>query len=168
PFGGTGGLTKGDFGTLILSADNGTWAGTTTINAGALRVTNNGALGLASSGTTVANVVGATLQLAGVSTSEILTLNNSGINNGGALQAWSGTNLASGAITLASASTIGANSGATLTLRGGISGAFGLTFSGAGDIVVDTNPLTTPTGITNLNTGTVTLAVNSPAYVGTI
>ena len=77
-----GPLSKADNGTLVLNADNGIWAGQLTINAGAVRVTNNGALGISTNTTPSpgGNVVvaggqqGAALQLAGVTIWDQITL----------------------------------------------------------------------------------------------
>ncbi len=131
------GFTKTDLGTLILAADNSAWTGALSISLGAVRVTNSAALGSASGPVTVGNSavpngIGAALQLANVSISDPLTLNYSGINNAGSLEAYSGVNSVSGLITLASAVTIGADAGATLNILGGISGTQALTFSGGG------------------------------------
>lgn len=181
--GGNSPMTKSDLGTLVLNADNGLWAGQLSITAGAVRVTNSGALGISTAfsagNTAVAANQGAALQLAGVSIWDQITLTGgagiTGINNGGQLQAYSGTSTTNGLIFLATgAVTIGADSGATLNIRGGINGAQGLTFAGAGLINVDTNPLAqgtggnVPTSITKLGSGTTTLAVASPTFVGGI
>lgn len=169
PFGlANNGFTKGEAGTLVLNADNGAWSGAINILAGAVRVANNGALGLSSGATTVPANSGAALQLAGVSISEPLTLNNVGINNAGALEAFTGTNAATGLITLASATSIGADAGATLNIRGGISGSQTLAFVGSGTINVDTTALSAIGAITKAGSGTTTLSVASPAFIANL
>jgi autotransporter-associated beta strand protein len=173
---GTGGVTnalaKNDNGVLDLNANNPTWTGVVTINDGALRVSNAGALGVAANNTVVAgntSLFGSALQLNGVSIAELLTLNGTGLNTTGALQAVAGTtNTESGAITLATASAIGADTTSTLNLTGGISGAFGLTLAGAGNININTVALGAVTGLTKLNAGTTTIGVASPLFVGAL
>jgi autotransporter-associated beta strand protein len=71
---GTQGLNKLGDGPLILTGEN-TYAGTTTITAGALRVANDSALGDASSGTTIGNAADARLELTGgITVAEPLTV----------------------------------------------------------------------------------------------
>ncbi len=159
------GFTKADNGLLVLNADNGLWSGAINIAAGALRVTNNGALGSAAAGTTVAANVGAALQLGGVTITDPLSLNNTGINTGGALQAVSGSNTVNGLVTLATATAIGADAGSTLNVNGGVTGALALTLAGGGNINFTTNPIAAIGAITKIGTGTTTIAVPSPAFV---
>ena len=177
PFGtASNGFAKGDFGTLILSASNASWGGAVNVNAGALRITNSSALGLPSAGTTVTNLISAALQLEGVNIFEPITINGTGINTNGSLESYFDANAplvttstVNGVVTLASAAAIGADTGTTLNLRGGITGLFGLTFVGGGNINIDTAPLSgSITSISKLNAGTTTLAVNSTGFVGTI
>ena len=168
-----GNFAKNDNGTLVLAANNDVWSGTATINAGVLRISNSGALGLGSAGTTVANVVGAALQLNGVSIWEQLNLSSTGINTGGSLQAVGAglTSTVNALITLANAPTIGAETSTTvLNIRGGITGGQALTFAGAGAINIDTNGFsgTQPTSITKLNSGTTTITTANPSYSGII
>ena len=137
---GTGTVTKTTSGTVTLSGAN-TFTGSTTISAGILQVNTNNALGTAASGTTVAN--GAVLQLNNVtySTAEPLTLNGSGISNGGALVN-SGTSTFAGPINAATNATINAGGG-TLTLTGGISkNGTTLTIAGGGTVNITTNGIT--------------------------
>jgi autotransporter-associated beta strand protein len=115
---GTGTVTKIGSGTLTLSGAN-TYSGATAINAGTLVIANNTALGTNAGATTVSS--GATLSLSGgITTSEPITLNGTGASGVGALYNSSGTNTASGSITLASDSAIGANSSTSLSLSGAI------------------------------------------------
>jgi autotransporter-associated beta strand protein len=162
-------LTKTDNGMVTLSGNNAGWSGTLAVNAGVVRVTDGTALGTTAA-TTVANNVGAALQLAGgVSSAEPLTLNNSGINTGGALQALAGAAVTqSGAITLATAATIGADAGATLNVTGGITGAQALTLAGAGNINLTTGALGAVSSLTKLGSGTATLGVASGTFVGPV
>jgi autotransporter-associated beta strand protein len=122
----------------------------------------------------VANNVGAAVQIdggaGGLSIAEPLTLNNTGFSNAGALQslAGAGTNLYTGLITLGSASTIGADTGSILEIRGGIAGAQALTLAANGTINITTTALAAalPTSITKIGAGTVNLQVASGTYTG--
>jgi len=137
---GTGGVTKTGGGTVTLGGAN-TFTGSTTVNAGTLQVNTNNALGTAASGTTVAN--GAVLRLNNVtySTAETLTLNGSGIGNGGAL-ANTGTSTFAGPITVATNATINAGGG-TLTLTGGLNkNGTTLTIAGGGSVYINNNGIT--------------------------
>lgn len=102
---GAGGLTKTGTGTFTLTGAN-THAGLTTVAAGALNIQTNTALGTADGGTIVN--AGAALELQGgiTVTGEALTINGSGIANGGALRSVSGNNLWAGTVTLGSDSRI--------------------------------------------------------------
>ncbi|MCX6964497.1 MAG: autotransporter-associated beta strand repeat-containing protein [Verrucomicrobia bacterium] len=102
---------------------------------------------------------------------EALTLNSSPSaswngQNGAALRSYTGNNSWAGAITLGQATTIATNSGAGLTLSGGIGGTFNLTFNSIGDTIASGN-ITIGTG--NLNksgAGNLTLSGNN-TYTGT-
>ena len=158
-------LRKNDNGVLEINANNSTWTGVATVAAGALKVSNAGALGTTAGNTVVSNAVGSAVQINGVNTAELFNLTGSGINSGGALENFSGTNALSGAITLGGAATIGSTAG-TLTLSGGISGANALTFSGAGGIAVTTTAIGAVSSITKIGSGTTTLSVLSNSFVG--
>lgn len=139
-------VTKNGSGTLVIHGGStvdpggttqGRYNSTTIINAGVLRVRHDFALGTTASGTTV--VTGAALELqettalANLSVGESLTLNGSGISDGGALRNRSGNNTLTGAITLASDTRIHSDAD-TLTLNNAISGNFNLTLGGAGTV----------------------------------
>ena len=124
-------LVKNDNGTLALTVANpGTWTGGVTINAGAVLVSNAGALGSTSAVVTISPsvaVVGAALQLAGnISFPNNINLqgNNNqisgGLNFGGQLQNVSGTNTTTGSILLNFDALIGADAGSTLNIAGGV------------------------------------------------
>ena len=156
-------MIKDGAGTMELSGAN-TYTGSTTVNAGVLNIQNSTALGTGASGTTVNT--GAALQMQGgiAVTSEALTLNGGGISNDGALRNISGNNSWGGTITLASVSTIASDSG-TLTLSGGLTnGGFGLTDTGAGNIV-QSGAITGGGGLTKTGAGTVTLS-GANTYTG--
>jgi autotransporter-associated beta strand protein len=95
---------KNGAGSAVFSASN-SYAGTTTVNAGALTISHASALGATSAGTTVAS--GATLQMSnGITVSgEALTLAGTGISSGGALRAVNGANSYLGTITLSGGNT---------------------------------------------------------------
>ncbi|MFN2623421.1 MAG: beta strand repeat-containing protein [Chthoniobacterales bacterium] len=137
---GTGTVTKNTSGNVTLSGSN-SYTGSTTISAGTLQVNTNNALGSAASGTTVANGAALTLNNVNYSTAEPLTLNGSGISNGGALHN-TGTSTFAGPINAATNATINAGGG-TLNLTGGVSkNGTTLTIAGGGTVNITTNGIT--------------------------
>lgn len=142
------------------------YTGPTHLNAGIVYLTSSNGLGATSSGTLVAN--GAQLYItANVDIApEPLTLNGAGDGNGALRKGGAGATTYYGAISLGSDSTIGADSGATLTLSNSISGSAAMTFAGAGTIV-----LTTPNSYsqgTTLNGPVVDLNVNGALGAGAV
>jgi autotransporter-associated beta strand protein len=145
-------LQKNDNGTLILSADNTGWTGTTTINGGFLQVADSNALG--SGGVALTSTQGSAFQLTGGQTiSSPINLNAGtanltvgGVNFGGQLDNLAGTNTWSGAVTTSWDAAIGARAGTTLNLTGGISmatsAARAIIFNAAGDINISGTALT--------------------------
>jgi fibronectin-binding autotransporter adhesin len=127
-------LTKSTAGTMTLSAAN-VFTGATAVNAGVLQVIANDALGSVGAGTSVAN--GAELRLNNVnySTAESVSINGSGISNGGALRNV-GTSTFAGQVTAATDATINAGGG-TLNLTGGlVKNGTTLTLTGGGHVNV--------------------------------
>jgi len=119
-------LQKNDNGVLAFASgvDNSSLTGAWTINAGAIRIANNLNLNSAATAMTIASR--SALQLTGGTTlnrSGVLTLNGGGINSAGALQSVGGSNTVSSLITLGSAAIIGADSGSSLNISGGIAPA---------------------------------------------
>jgi len=134
-------LTKTNTGTLTLTGSN-SYTGAITVSAGILQLgatgdATNTPLGAAGAGISVSS--GAVLDLAGytLGISKALTLNGSGISNGGALINSGGSASYSGNITLASASTITADN--QITLSGTISNNQDLTKAGTASLVFTNN-----------------------------
>lgn len=141
-----------------------TYTGTTTLSNGGVRLTvsNNQALGTTAGGTAV--VSGAALQLQNNITiaGEALSLNGTGISNGGALRNLSGNNTYAGAITTTGSTRINSDSG-TLLLDVASGNAItgtndNLTFGGAGNVTV-ADVIATGTGtLIKDGNGTLTLS----------
>lgn len=160
--GGVLSVVKSDANTWNLTSAN-TYSGTTTINAGVLRVSNNLALG--TGGTTLANT-GATLELNdGVNIGNTLTISDVGNNKTLRLLDSANTGTYSGNIviqeTTAGNFDIAADTGDTLTISGEISGAVagGVSKEGAGTVVL-TNA-NTFTGVTAVNDGILNIQNNA-------
>jgi filamentous hemagglutinin family protein len=191
---GTGGIIKQGPGTLTLPNAN-TYSGATQVQSGSLIAGANNALGTAAGGTTVAN--GATLGISGginYATAEPVTVNGNGDAGStrlGAIDNVAGANSFAWPITLASASTIGAEAGTgtasgtiaaagnaltfattgNVTASGVISGAGStLTKNGAGTLTLS-NAASTFTGAVTLNAGTTSVtalaAAGSNSSLGT-
>ena len=147
-------------GTMTLSQAN-TYTGGTSVAGGTLAVTaanglgTSGAISVTSGATLSVALGGGTLGNAGA-----LTLNGAGVNGVGALEeaGTTGTDIMSNAITLGSATTIGATSGPTLSLSGGITNStFLLTLNGAGNITESGIIGASSGGLTMAGTGTLSL-----------
>jgi autotransporter-associated beta strand protein len=160
--GSTVSVTKSGIGVLILSSAN-LYEGSTTLSAGVIRVKNKTALGTTSAGTTVAD--GAALEIDGTAgnltnIADALTLKGAGISSGGALRNVAGNNTYTGAVTLGSASRINSDSGIlTINSTGSLTGNFGLTFGGAGSIILSDAfaPVSTAQTLTKDGVGKLTL-----------
>lgn len=183
-----GSVKKEGTNTLTLSGAS-SYTGSTSINAGTLVVSANGALGGTGGATTVSS--GATLGFSGVtySTTESVTINGLGDGGIGAISNMTGGGSSSfaGAITLGSDSTISSNaSGVTFGLSGNInnqghlltfdgegatvvtgtiSGDGGLTKNGTGNLTLQ--HINTYTGATTVNAGTLGLNIDGGATLGT-
>ncbi len=138
-------IVKAGSSILTLSGPN-TYTGSTSINAGAINVQDNSALGATSAGTSVAN--GAALQIQGQISigAEAITIKGTGISNTGAIRNISSSNSIAGSIILEGDASI-VSDASTLTLSA-ISGTFSLTIGGTGSV--------TNGGIINLGTGSLT------------
>ena len=164
---GSGNLAKTGNGTLTISGTTNNFTGTVGITNGAIRATANSALGSASSVTVQS---GAALEYtSGINNARNMTINGTGISSGGALRNVSGNNTSSGTITLGSASRINSDAG-TLTLDvstgNAITGTFGVTFAGNGNIVVNDNINVSSASITKDGVGTLTVAGSQNATGG--
>ncbi len=142
-------LIKSGASTQTLSGAN-TYVARTFINGGSLRAENNSALGVASAGFTNATFVYGTgsLELANnITIGERIYLNGAGNAGTGALRNFAGNNTITGNVTLgwaggtvaASAVSIGAEAGSTLTINGNLDGPQALTKVGAGTVVLNGN-----------------------------
>ncbi len=143
---GAGALTKTGAGTATLTGAN-SYTGLTDVQVGVLRASNNNAFGTNAGGVDVAS--GAAVELSGTNLAigaEVLSLDGTGVSNGGALRNVSGNNSWAGAITLADVTgvhRINSDSG-LLTIGAGGIGETGnnnkdLTFGGAGNVTVTGN-----------------------------
>ena len=156
-----------------LSGAN-SYTGGTFINAGALKITNNSALGTGASTSTsqVTVASGAALQLSGGITTTVgvpLSLTGTGIASSpsGALENVIGSNTFTGPITLSGATSIGSDAG-TLNLSSGatIGGSGALTFVGSGNGNIAGAISTGVTALTVNSSGTWTLSSAANTYTG--
>ena len=163
-------LTKAGAGSLVLNGVN-TYGGLTTINAGALRITNGSSLGSTAAGTTQSG--SSALELDGTGGAftvgaEALTINGGGISNGGALRNIAGDNTYGGAITMAAQSRINSDSG-TLTLSNPnavTAGNFSLVVGGAANTNI-TGAIVLGTGGVNKSDGAGALTLSGAnVYTG--
>jgi autotransporter-associated beta strand protein len=160
-------IAKSNTGTLTLSGNN-LWKGSMTVSAGTLKLGSTTALGAIDGGTSIAS--GAVLDLNGqnYTTAEPLTINGSGISNGGALKNSSSTAATfAGLITLGSSSFIVATAGhISLTHTGTITGAtYDLTVDGSYNITIESIIGTSTGTITKNGTGILTLS-GTNTYTG--
>jgi autotransporter-associated beta strand protein len=121
-------LIKTGTGNQTLAAAN-SYTGATTVSAGTLTLTANGALGTAAGGVTVANAATTDFKNVTYSTAEAMGL------NGGTIANSSATSLFAGNITLGGNSFANVT-GTALTLSGAISGGYDLTKTGSGALIL--------------------------------
>ena len=157
------GLTKLGTGVLSLGGTS-AYTGLTTVSAGVLAITSNGALGTTGSGTIVSNGAQLRLDVGGLNVAEPLTIRGDGVSSTGALNNASGTNTYSGPITVdpAGGARIQAANSTTLNLTGGVTnagtGSLRLSAQGASAAI---NVNTTPLALGSANT----LFVSDPGQV---
>jgi autotransporter-associated beta strand protein len=169
-------LTKLGTGTLVLAKAD-TYGGITFINQGILTIQDPNALGTAdgtaATGTVVANLAALQVQLTnGTVVNEALTLNGAGFNSppalaSGALRDIGGNTTWTGPITLQTNSSVGADTGAVLTLTGVISDSSGsqkLNKEGLGTVVLGGLAPNTYGGVTTVDAGI--LQVAKPGALG--
>ena len=163
---GASNLTKSGTGTFVLSGSN-TYAGTTTISTGVLRMQNAAALGATTTGTSVTS--GATIEIDGLGLTiaePITSLIGTGVSTTGALRNLANDNTWSGAIVLGSGGARVNSDGGTLTLSGGFTGnARPLTVGGEGQVLINDVIATTTGTLTKDGAGTLTLSAAN-TYTG--
>ncbi len=129
-------------GFLELAGTN-SFSGVLDIAQGTLLVAANGALGGTPSGSLNGVVVnsGATLSFGGGIdynyNNKQITLNGTGAGSGAALDSFAGDNTFEGTVVMSANSSIGAQSGSSLTLVGPVSGGYNMTKVGAGEVVLN-------------------------------
>ena len=154
-------LLKAGAGTLVLGGPN-AYTGTTRVNEGVLRLTNNTAPGTIAGGIVVQNMAALELSNSVVIGAEPLTLTGGGVSESGALRNLaSNTSSYAGAITInGGGACIHSETTGLLTLTGGIitSQYNDVTFGGAGDIIVSTTAVSGAGGLVKEGSGTLTLS----------
>ena len=155
------GVLKTGTGTLTLSHTN-NYSGSTTIGAGTLVVTANGAMGPATATGIVVDTGGALAFTGGLhyTTAEPISISGSGPAGNGAIENIGGTNTFAIPITLSGTATIGSDAG-TMTLGGNISpGPNTLTLVGAGTTTVNGNIACQGGSVTLADSGAINIAGN--------
>jgi fibronectin-binding autotransporter adhesin len=151
----SGNVIKDGAGRWTISGAS-SFAGSTTVTAGTLRITNDSALGTTAGGTTV--FTGSLELLGGISVAEPLTLFGAGANGiSGAVVNVSGSNTLSGAIAARQGATLQSNTG-TLTVSGTVTGTNAVALSGQGAGVVSGGLALGTAGLIKNGTGTWTLS----------
>jgi fibronectin-binding autotransporter adhesin len=148
-----GTLTKTGTGLLLLSGDN-TYAATTTVSAGTLKLGSTTALG-ATTGVTIS--AGATVDLNGQTTDRIFSsINGTGVGILGALINSSGTTaIVTGTTALSTATNIGGSGNITISNATGLTGSVLLTKLGSGTLtVIDSTTTSARSGVNEIDAGT--------------
>jgi fibronectin-binding autotransporter adhesin len=154
---GAAGVTKNGNGTAIFNSSN-SYTGGTTINAGILQVNVDHALGSNASATVAS---GGELKLNSVAyTTQNLTIAGTGTD---AALFGTGTSSFAGVITLLNDASIGAASGSTLTLTGGVTPVGNaVTFKGGGTININSSGISGTPTVINVNGAGTNLVLNTP------
>lgn len=167
---GQGSLVKAGAGTLVVGGTNSSGS-PTYIQQGVLRLANASGLGSTAGGTIVQG--GAALELSQTTAltpanitvgAEALSINGTGISDGGALRNHSGSNKYDGLITIgASGARINSNVSTSLELRGGIATTLtqDVTFGGVGNITVSSTAISGSGGLIKDGAGTLTLSATN-------
>jgi len=158
-------LTKQGSGVLTLGGQN-SITGAMTVSTGTLRLGDNGGSTNTPFGTIAGGVVvsaGAVLDLStftsgGASTWEPITLNGSGINNGGALISNSSTGSTFGVLTLQSASRIINSGSGAITFAGAPTGTFNYIIGGTGPTTFSAAFPAVAITVTKFDSGTLTFS----------
>ena len=174
-------LGKSYAGVLALTANNTGWTGPITVTGGILRLGHNNAAGSGTITTSPNNWRGTGVELFNnVTVSNSISLQggdnvlNGGIDSSGQLSSFSGDNTYAGLITYAFQASLGARSGSTLRIAGGISNittarTLGFNADLGGTIVLN-SPITAGSGAATLDAvvklGKGTLSLTSPQTFG--
>ena len=155
------GVTMTGTGTLTLSSTN-TYSGSTTINAGTLVVTANGAMGPATATGIVVNTGGALAFTGGLhyTTAEPITISGSGPAGNGAIENISGTNTFAIPITLLRDGDDWLRCRHHDSRRQYLRGPNTLTVVGAGTTTINGNIICQGGGVTLAGSGTIDIAGN--------
>jgi len=170
---GAGGITKSGAGTLTLDGTN-TFTGATTVSVGTLKLGAVGAIGNGTNNTSGISVAsGTAFDLNGITPTAAvgLSLNGTGISNGGALTNGNASAATySGLVTLGGASSIVASAGnIVLSNTGTITGpTFGLTVGGNYNTTINSIIATTTGTLTKTGNGILTLTGNNTYSGGTL
>jgi autotransporter-associated beta strand protein len=163
---GSGTLSKNLNSAVTLTGSN-SFTGNLTINAGAINIQNNNALGSTTGTTSVAINAALELQNDITVTGETIRYQGSGISSGGAIRNISGTNtLAGNLIQVGAAGRINSDAGLLRLTSGNLSitGSAGLTVGGVGDTLIS-SIITGTQSFTKDGTGKLTLS-GSNTYTG--
>lgn len=134
---GTGTLSVDGGGAVTISGNN-DYSGSTLLNSGIAFLTSATGLGATGAGTIVANPAQLYIT-ANVDIAEGLTLNGAGDGNGALRKGGAGVTVDTAAVSLASDSSIGVDTGATLVLSNVVSGSAALTAVGGGALTLSQN-----------------------------
>jgi autotransporter-associated beta strand protein len=148
-------------GTLTLTKTN-TYSGSTTVAAGTLIVTANGAMGPATAAGIVIDNGGAVAFTGGLSysTKEPITISGSGPAGNGAIENISGTNTFASPITLSGSAVIGSDAGTLIMDGTTATGVYTLSVVGAGTTIIHGKITCQAGGVALAGSGTIKVAGN--------
>ncbi len=161
-------------GTAILTLNgNNTFVARTFISGGAIRAESANALGSSAAASNTSVYGAGSLEVAGnITLAEVIALNGTGFGGNGALRSVSGNNTITGPVTLgwsggsvtAADTSIGVDSGSTLTLAGTIDGSQNVAKTGGGTLRI--TGANSATGSTTVSGGTLELQSSGLAIAG--